>query len=108
MSTEKMLNGGITKLLSSFSAYHLPPPEQEERHLITDLQAHAACERSPRSNFPAVDTAKGLGQHRPENCHLWWIRGDLSIGHQSSSGIKAVLSASTADEMNSSHYWSLF
>lgn len=97
MSTEKMLNGGITKLLSSFSAYHLPPPEQEELHLITDLQAHAARVRSPRSNFSAVDTSKG---HRPENCHLWWIRGDLSIGHQSSSGIKAVLSASKADEMN--------
>lgn len=59
MSTEKMLNGGITKLLSSFSAYHLPPPEQEELHLITDLQAHAACVRSPRSNFSAVDVSYG-------------------------------------------------
>lgn len=59
MSTEKMLNGGITKLLSSFSAYHLPPPEQEELHLITDLQAHAACVRSPRSNFSAVEESCG-------------------------------------------------
>lgn len=59
MSTEKMLNGGITKLLSSFSAHHLPPPEQEELHLITDLQAHAACVRSPCSNFSAVDESCG-------------------------------------------------
>lgn len=59
MSTEKMLNGGITELLTSFSAHHLPPPEQEEGHLITDLQAPAARGRRPRSHVSAVDGSCG-------------------------------------------------
>lgn len=70
MSTEKMLNGGIRKLLTSFSALHVSPPEQEEEdHLITGLQGQAARAWRPHSNISAVDgswvTCEGSGKRRP-------------------------------------------